>query len=694
MRRTKRRTITAALVGGALSLGGCGDGSAPDLASGPNVSIELAALNLRGVGDVVWDVEVVNGADPAQVVWHKRLSSTGYGDSAGSASYVGPCDADPGVNENTVKVWVVGVYSSQVATLGTFASGALGGATTPNVEFQNPTTDGALTQVAMCRENADVFVQFDVALMRPAQQGFFDIAVSFNNIFCSAKFDCCADTDANGCATDGSEDIELLFDAAGARSSTMVLGFACTAGATAGVETELYLDALQLDCTSPTAETFSADITLNPSGPAGNQCTAGADGMSTCTSVVTESNGVDADAYLYQVAIFRGFEQIQSGGIDARKIYWNVALGVKRAQSGLDITDCMLRTHGTADDVDGSATVVNGTVEAGAVYPFVNWDVDLATCGAEQLALGDPAAMVRPEYTAPGGDRPVFAYSFNGTVTADTGLPDGFAWSGSFRINVATNEVWVPAGDFWMGCNSVLDQQCTDDERPQHLVTLSAYSIDATEVTAAAYRACFDAGVCTQPSTTGGIYGTFDIAGGKQDHPINYVSWNQATTFCAWSGKPAGVQRLCTEAEWEKAARGGCDTVAGDCSDGSQMRKYPWDAGDGSAPIEPSCGDGLAHYDYCPASTLPVGSHTSGVSPYGAQDMAGSVAEWVNDWYSHGTYPSTPESDPLGPANGTYHVHRGGSRASTNATVRASKRQNSGPGAGGTLGFRCCRATP
>jgi hypothetical protein len=166
---------------------------------GPGVAVSVAALNLQGVGDVVWDVEVVNGADPAEVVWQRRLSSSGYGDGAGSASYVGPCDADPAVADNTVHVWVVGVYAAPVTTLGSFASGAEAGVAGAPMDFQNPTTVGSpLTRGVTCQQNADAAVQFDVALMRPAQQGFFDIAVAFNNIFCSAKFDCCAEDTSTG----------------------------------------------------------------------------------------------------------------------------------------------------------------------------------------------------------------------------------------------------------------------------------------------------------------------------------------------------------------------------------------------------------------------------------------------------------------------------------------------------------------
>ena len=414
-----RRALISSLVIGASWWSGClGGAPSPGGGEGPELSVNVAALNLEGVGDVVWDVEVVNGADPAQVVWQKRLASSAYGDGAGSAAYVGPCDADPAVNQNTVKVWVVGVYDTAVTSVGSFNSGSTadaGAVTGSPVDFQNPTTPTTpLTQVASCVANADVFVQFDVALMRPAQQGFFDIAMNFNNIFCSAKFDCCADPTGNGCAGDGSEDIELLFDASGSRATTMVLGFACTAGARAGVETELYLDALQLDCTTPSAESFGADITLNPSGAAGNQCSAGTDGMTSCTGVVTEANQVDADTYLFQLGVYRGFEQLTSGATDAQKVYWNVALGVRRPA----IASCWLKTQGTADDANGTGVVATGNIAAGAVYPYVQWEVNLGTCGSEPLSFGDPGAMVRPEYTTTGDAGRGFAYGFGPSIIA------------------------------------------------------------------------------------------------------------------------------------------------------------------------------------------------------------------------------------------------------------------------------------
>ena len=381
--------------------------------TGPSVAVQVSALTLPGVGDVVWDVEVRNGAGTPQIVWQKRVASSRYGDSAGSASLVGPCDADPAAATNTVRVWVVGVYAAAVSDPGAFASGAAsdaGEVTGVPLPFENPTVSAPLERSVVCSANADAAVTFDVALMRPAQQGFFDIAVSFNNIFCSAKFDCCKDPAGATCAGDGHEDVKLLFDAAGQRASTMILGFACTGGTGDTSATELYMDALALDCTSPGTAPFEADLTLNPSGPAGNQCTPGADGMSACAGVVTEADPgvVDADGVLYQLAVYRGLEVLEQSGTPAQKVYWNIALGVKRP----GITACRLRARATADDALGTDAVDNGQISAGVVYPYVQWDVDLAACTAEPLTFGDPTAMVRPEYTRTGDPATAFAYGY------------------------------------------------------------------------------------------------------------------------------------------------------------------------------------------------------------------------------------------------------------------------------------------
>lgn len=281
--------------------------------------------------------------------------------------------------------------------------------------------------------------------------------------------------------------------------------------------------------------------------------------------------------------------------------------------------------------------------------------------------------------------------------------PTGFSCTGNGTCeNPATAEVWVPAGDFWMGCNAEVDDQCAAREHAQHRVALSSYAVDRTPVTAAPYRACVTAGTCQAPSQ--GVspqqyatYNTYDPGKGKQDHPINFVNWEMANTYCAWSAKPPGAQRLCTEAEWERAARGGCETVLGDCGDGTQMRKYPWDAGDGATPVEPTCLH-ANFYDVEPCEpttfTSPVHARPAAASPYGALEMAGGVWEWVADWYSE-SYAAESITNPTGPETGTQRVTRGGSFASGPSALRTSTRGFKTPNLSlADTGIRCCRTLP
>jgi len=217
--------------------------------------------------------------------------------------------------------------------------------------------------------------------------------------------------------------------------------------------------------------------------------------------------------------------------------------------------------------------------------------------------------------------------------------------------------VRVPAGAFWMGCNSAVDSGCYSDESPYHQVTLSSFDLDTTEVTQAAYKACLDAGACTSPNTASSC--KWDPANRAQ-RPVVCVDWNQATAYCAWAGK-----RLPTEAEWEKAARG---------SDG---RVYPW--GNQTATCQYAVmsenGDGCGTNDSWDVASKPAGD-----SPYAAHDMAGNVWEWVGDWYDGNYYAASPSADPQGPMQGIYRVYRGGCWRVVARDVRASSRNRNYPG--------------
>jgi formylglycine-generating enzyme required for sulfatase activity len=230
------------------------------------------------------------------------------------------------------------------------------------------------------------------------------------------------------------------------------------------------------------------------------------------------------------------------------------------------------------------------------------------------------------------------------------GGPGGGAGTGAAEM------VSVPAGSFMMGCNSAVDTSCNPDESPYHSVYLDAFSIDKTEVTQAAYSSCIAAGTCLA------------IQGLPSDQvPVHDMTLANAMDYCAWVG-----ERLPTEAEWEKAARG---------TDG---RIYPW------GNDAPTCD--LAVFGTCASAPAAVGGRSAGASPYGALDMAGNVAEWVADLYAADYYQSSPDSDPTGPTTGTDHVDRGGWYRSSAAQVRVSFREaNSADTAIDYVGFRCAR---
>jgi formylglycine-generating enzyme required for sulfatase activity len=173
------------------------------------------------------------------------------------------------------------------------------------------------------------------------------------------------------------------------------------------------------------------------------------------------------------------------------------------------------------------------------------------------------------------------------------------------RLGDAPNQmVLIPEGKFLMGTDTRLP-----DEGPQHEIKLPDFYIDVYEVTNLQYKKFNDATNGRSPSH----WRNRTFSKGKADHPVVFVTWDNANDYCDWAGK-----RLPTDKEWEKAARG---------IDG---RTFPW--GDvfsiskANTPLRwqeiGSIGD-----------TTPVGSFEEGKSPYGLYDVSGNVWEWTDSWY-------------------------------------------------------------
>ena len=276
------------------------------------------------------------------------------------------------------------------------------------------------------------------------------------------------------------------------------------------------------------------------------------------------------------------------------------------------------------------------------------------------------------------------------------------------RCQGEQEEVYVAGGFFGMGCRAD-DSKCGPDEKPYHLVKVSAFAIDRVEVRANSFAPCVAADACTEPGGGTSSYATFNA---KPEAAVNFVSWKQALSYCQWAGK-----RLCTEAEWEMAARGSCWTQGcapgeSDCCE-AKMRLFPW----GDDP--PTCELAVMLEGAWACDTDEVaegGSKPAGHSIYGALDMAGNLWEWVNDVYAKDYYCHGPESasagycgdappyvvpwiNPQGPpppaTTAAKRVQKGGSLASKATDLRASGRFSGATGhQGAGVGFRCCRSLP
>ena len=219
---------------------------------------------------------------------------------------------------------------------------------------------------------------------------------------------------------------------------------------------------------------------------------------------------------------------------------------------------------------------------------------------------------------------------------------------------IIKNKNLIPAGEVVIGSP---EGEGGVDENPSHKVDLDAFYIDTHEVTVARYKDFAKATgreMSEQPRWS------------TDNHPVVSVKWKDADAYCKWAGG-----RLPTEAEWEKAARGGTNTKYSFGDDENELGDYAWYAKNSNKE---------AH---------PVGQKKP--NQYGLYDMYGNVCEWVSDWYDAKYYGRSPVKDPEGPDSGTSQVLRGGSWSDRGSDLRAASRDWYGPGGwyDADFGFRC-----
>ncbi len=245
---------------------------------------------------------------------------------------------------------------------------------------------------------------------------------------------------------------------------------------------------------------------------------------------------------------------------------------------------------------------------------------------------------------------------------AKVSLPMGYIWEGDMIMceKDGATMVHVPAGGFIMGYEG---DGTTLGEGPEHEAILNAYLIDECPVTWYQYNH-----FCEETGHPKPVLPSWEL---DESQPVINVTWEDATAYAQWAGKS-----LPTEAQWEKAARGGS------FFDGDNMmiqknqaphRIYPWGDEAPDSGMQWKC-NYRQEPKYGEWSPSPVGSYMDAAAPYGCLDMAGNVWEWCRDWYSDIYYQSAPASNPQGPRTGEGRTVRGGAFNSDPCHLRVTFR--------------------
>jgi formylglycine-generating enzyme len=245
-------------------------------------------------------------------------------------------------------------------------------------------------------------------------------------------------------------------------------------------------------------------------------------------------------------------------------------------------------------------------------------------------------------------------------------------------------EIYIPAGPFIMGSQS---NHAGSDEDPVHVVQLSGYCLDKREVSTEEFANWLKNKKRTPQGTDIKHINqdaSFEI--NRSNFPVEGVTWKEANDYCSSLAKT-----LPTEAQWEKAGRGGCEKGSDTSKcDPSDLRAYPW------GNEKPTC-DRANHQlsnsqmpKLCASDTVLPDALPLGNGPYGHQHLAGNVWEFVLDVWHPSVYQEG-RIDPIGPNSGDMHVLRGGGWNTFSTNMRVANRFHDLV-MGTAAGFRCARS--
>jgi len=263
-------------------------------------------------------------------------------------------------------------------------------------------------------------------------------------------------------------------------------------------------------------------------------------------------------------------------------------------------------------------------------------------------------------------------------------------------VNIKSINV-IPQGNFTMG------EGIAGTDNPVHEITLNEFGICPHAVTNEEYKLFCDITDHEKPPAGDIFQAPETYFENRRNYPVVDVSWYDAVTYCNWLSEVDKLEpcynlttwaydsskngyHLPTEAQWEKASRGGLDNPAkifpwGDESPGNRCNYI------GYAGI---LQNEMADFDGLGNGTLPVDSLIS--NGYGLLNIVGNVWEWCNDWYLENYYYNSPSTNPLGPSTGTEKVIRGGAWNTSEEKLHCATRNSRNPGHKRfDIGFRIAR---